>query len=142
MANNLDLLVLASAMAVSEGFFAPDGPNGPVTPKRCNNPGDLVFAGQDGAVPDPVSKAAGRTIPFAKFDSPQRGTCALLRQLCAYAQRGLSLRQMYTAFSPSSDGNNTELLISEAIRRVQTASGLTIDPNVPLWNYLNLTNIP
>lgn len=130
---NLDLLVLASAFAVSEGYFVQGS-----VPQRNNNPGDLRYAGQEGSVPS----KDGTGIPFAKFDSPERGTCALLRQLAAYAQRGMSLRQIYTAYAPSSDGNNTELLINKAVQRVSVAQpGLQINPDVPLWTYLKLADI-
>lgn len=128
MADKLDLLVLLSAVATAEGFFV----SGTI-PQRNNNPGDLDFAGQLGAV------ANGR---FAQFDSIGRGTAACLRQIVADIQRGDTLRTLIYTWAPPSDGNATAAYLVDTIRRVQKASGLVIDPDQPLWSYLPLENIP
>lgn len=127
MTAKLNLLDLLSAFAVSEGYFVQGTP-----PNRNNNPGDLDFAGQFGAI------KKGR---FAAFDKKERGIVAGLRQLCADAQRGLTLREIVHSWAPSADGNNEALYLSEGIRRVKTVSGVDIDPDVPLWDYLPISYI-
>lgn len=142
----LDLVVLASCFATSEGFFAPGNP----PPVRNNNPGDLRFYNQDGALESEdgrVFDAAGKKVlpGFAKWGRKEQGTCALLRQLCAYCQRGYTLTQAVDSWAPPKGpdgGNNSALYLSETIRRYKAATGDTIDPNVPLWDFLVLSHIP
>lgn len=129
----LDLLDLLSAIGSAEGYFTPG-----TVPARCNNPGDLRFAGQFGAVPS----TEGGKWDFAKFDRPERGVIAGLRQLCADIQRGDTLTQLVYTWAPPGDGNNSALYLSETIRRIKSVSGLDIEPNVPLWNYLTIRHIP
>ena len=128
MNQKLDLLVLLSAIATAEGFFVPGS-----LPQRNNNPGDLDFAGQDGAV------AAGR---FAKFEGLGCGTAANLRQICKDIQDGATLMTLIEKYwAPPGDGNDSARYLSETIRRVQQASGLVIDPDTKLWDYLVLQEI-
>ncbi len=115
---------LASAIGMAEGWFNPDAT---VLPRRLNNPGDLKFAGQAGATKD--------TTGFAKFKTPQAGIVALYRQILAHTARGLTLRQMITAWAPPSE-NDTENYIRETARRAG------IDPDVKLWDYLEIERIP
>lgn len=68
----------AKVQARYEGYFS----NQNTLAKRNNNPGNLMFAGQPGAQPDPLSK-------FAKFSTPQAGWNALKRQLALDASRFL-----------------------------------------------------
>lgn len=64
---------------------------------RYNNPGNLVYAGQPGAVPaeayDPGMKAKQ---VYAKFDSLAMGVAATERQLALDASRGKTLRQRFS----------------------------------------------
>lgn len=126
MSQTLDLLVLMSAIATAEGYFVPGS-----LPNRHNNPGDLDFADQLGAVAD------GR---FAKFDSVGRGVAANLRQICKRIQEGNSLHQLISIWAPPNE-NNTAQYLAETIRRIEKASGLVVDPDVPLWSYLELRQI-
>ncbi len=142
----LDLVILASCFGTSEGAFAPGDP----PPVRNNNPMDLRFYGQEGAIESAdgqIHDAEGKKIApgFAKWPQKEMGACAGLRQLCAYAQRGMTLRQVVYVFAPPSGpdgGNNSALYLSETIRRYKAATGDTIDPTVPLWSYLELIHIP
>jgi hypothetical protein len=132
----LDMMVLLSAFGTSEGYFVAGTP-----PNVNNNPGDLRWAGQDGA------KESTHGQGFACFDSIGRGVSANLRQFAMDIQRGDSLRAMVYRWAPptgNDGGNNSALYLSETIRRIKAAQGLTIDPDQPLWNYLvaGLQHIP
>ena len=129
----LDFLVLVAAFATSEGFFVPNS-----IPNVCNNPTDLRFAGQAGATPSQY----GGSHPFAKFSTVGIGICAAVRQMCAYIQTGATLRTLVYTWAPPSDGNNSALYLSETIRRIKAASGLEIDPDKRLEEYLAIVHIP
>lgn len=63
-----------------------------------NNPGNLVYVGQAGAVPG----AGG----FAKFPDYNSGLQALDDQIQLYAARGMTIDQMMNVYAPASGGNN------------------------------------
>jgi len=100
--------LLASAIAQSEGYFAPQDDR----PKHNNNPGDLR------ASPLPRKKDSGG---FVVFYTPAEGWMSLLVQLMLYAQRGYNLRQTVYSWAPPSGpdgGNNSALYLSETLRRM------------------------
>ena len=66
---------------------------------RNNNPGNLRYVGQPGAI---GKDDAG----FAQFPDFDTGFNALLRQIDLYCQRGLTLAGMTAIYAPSSDGND------------------------------------
>ena len=72
---------------------------------KNNNPGNLKFAGQKGAV-----EGEGG---FAKFESPQAGYDALKRQIELDKSRNLTLEQFINKFAPPSE-NDTSLYIKQA----------------------------
>ena len=79
---------------------------------RNNNPGNLEFRGQAGAVPEDGS---GR---FAKFGSSAEGVAALIKQLQRYGSRGLdTLEEIINTYAPSSE-NNTQAYISALSKRL------------------------
>ncbi len=82
-----------------------------------NNPGNLRFAGQDGA-----QQGEGG---FARFNSPQEGVQALQNQIKLDATRGLTLAQFINKYAPPSE-NDT----SKYIRDILNATGAT--PLTPL----------
>lgn len=106
---------LASAIAQSEGFYAP----GSTAPKTNHNPGDLR------ASPLPRKKSPGG---FVIFNSDQEGFISLVVQLMLYAQRGMTLKDAIYSWAPppgprSPDGgNNTALYLSETVRRTGVAA--------------------
>lgn len=110
---------IASAIQTQEGYYP-----GSVAYNN-NNPGNLVYAGQAGAV-------AG-TGGFAKFATYQDGYNALQSQIVLDANRGhdvsgnptTTLSQLITSWAPPSE-NNTGAYISN----VSAATGF--DPNAPL----------
>ena len=119
---------IANAIATAEGFFV----NGAL-PQRLNNPGDLRAAPW---LQHPV--VAGG---FWNSPSIGAGVAGLLHQIALDIARGQSLQQLIYAWAPPSDGNNTANYLKETVRRL-AAQGFTIDPQVPLQNYLTVVNVP
>ncbi|WP_432372828.1 lytic transglycosylase catalytic [Pantoea allii] len=88
--------------------------------ERNNNPGNLNFAGQAGAI---LERSGGR---FAKFQSAYDGLRAMARQLMLYARRGInSVEGIISTWAPSSE-NNTGAYV-KAI-----SSRLGVDPKAAL----------
>lgn len=82
-----------------------------------NNPGNLRFAGQEGA-----TQGQGG---FAHFSTPQAGFQALLGQIKLDAGRGHTLASFIGKFAPPSE-NNTSQYVN------QIAQAVGVDPNTPL----------
>lgn len=75
---------------------------------RNNNPGNLNYAGQQGATME--SGEGGR---FAVFESMQHGVAALYKQLQLYFKRGINtLSSIVKTYAPASDNNNVDAYIS------------------------------
>lgn len=70
--------------------------------QRQNNPGNLRYVGQPGAV-----KGKGG---FAVFSTPQAGFTALHNQIMLDASRGLSLQQFVYKYAPPSSNNTASYL--------------------------------
>lgn len=87
-----------------------------------NNPGNLKFAGQDGAV-----KGEGG---FAKFTSPQAGFNALINQIKLEVKRGHTLASFVNKFAPPSE-NDTKLYIQQATKALGFNSGTPLK-NIPI----------
>lgn len=96
---------------------------------RNNNPWNINYAGQQGAVIEPGAGGAAR---FAKFETPEAGIAAADRQLMLYytgqsraaGNRQLTtLEQIINTASPSTDGNNTRAMIAGASREVGVNPG-------------------
>lgn len=72
----------------------------PARAQRNNNPGNLEYRGQQGAVRE---EGQGR---FAKFDTAAEGVAALVRQLKKYAARGLdTVREIIATYAPSHEND-------------------------------------
>lgn len=84
-----------------------------------NNPGNIKFANQPGA----VLGANG----FAKFDSPQAGFNAIIALTNHYANQGHTLASYLSKYAPPSE-NNTRQYIADVVK--QTG----INPNIHLAN--------
>jgi hypothetical protein len=82
-----------------------------------NNPGNLTYAGQQGAV-----QGAGG---FAKFASPQDGYNALIKQVQLDQSRGMTVGQYITKYAPPTS-NNTAQYIQQA------SQALGVNANTPL----------
>lgn len=88
--------------------------------ERNNNPGNLNFAGQAGAM---LEGSGGR---FAKFQSAYDGLRAMARQLMLYAKRGInSVEAIISTWAPSSE-NNTGAYVNSI------SSRLGVDPKAAL----------
>lgn len=118
----LDLL--CSAIATKEGFYVANA-----LPATNHNPGDLR------ASPLPRAKDAHG---FVQFASDAEGITALYHQVTLMALRGLTPRQIITAWAPPTGpdgGNNTDKYVSD----VQSWTGLNMDDK--LYNSFKVQNL-
>ena len=81
-------------------------------PQMCNNPGNLRFANQKGAIED-----SG----FAVFRSSVDGWIALVRQIALDQKRGLTIAEFIQKYAPPSENNSNAYLnfILEGLRADQ-----------------------
>lgn len=84
-----------------------------------NNPGNLRFVGQSGAV-----EGEGG---FAKFNTPEDGLNALTNQIKLDTARGLTLSQFISKYAPPTENNTKQYL-------TQASSSLGVTPDTPLTN--------
>lgn len=103
---------IASAIQTQEGYYPGS------LAWQNNNPGNLVYAGQSGAV-----RGAGG---FAQFASYQDGLNALYTQIQLYAGRGMTIDQMMQVYAPASAGNNPVAYASTV------ANALGVSPDTSL----------
>lgn len=82
-----------------------------------NNPGNLRYAGQKGAI-----RGEGG---FAKFATPEDGIKALENQIKLDASRGLTLAQFVSKYAPPTE-NNTNLYIKQVAQMVGTSPSTLI----------------
>jgi hypothetical protein len=113
---------IAHAIAAEEGDFT----RGTV-PNRLNNPGDLIFMKQAGAVPHAIKGADGRVRVFCEFATPEDGLQALYKDLRLKAARGLTLRQTIRAWAPASDGNDPKSYLAFVCKQLGG-----VDPDIKL----------
>lgn len=92
--------------------------------ERNNNPGNLNFAGQAGAVLEDGSNAR-----FAKFGSTAEGVSALAKQLQRYGERGLdTVSKIINKYAPSSE-NDTNSYIETLSKRLGVSGDQKLDLN-------------
>lgn len=116
----------------SSGGAAPTPGTGTTRAERNNNPGNLNFAGQAGAVLEDGSNAR-----FAKFGSTAEGVSALAKQLQRYGERGLdTVSKIINKYAPSSE-NNTQAYIDALSKRL----GVTGDQKLDLNDTTTLTGL-
>lgn len=84
---------------------------------RNNNPGNLMFAGQQGAT---VGDGG-----FAKFNSPEEGYAALTQQIQRDQERGLPLGAFIAKYAPPYE-NDTNTYVAQA------AHAMGVSPGIPL----------
>lgn len=103
---------LAELIARYEGFYvtaqdaAARGIAYPTIPQRTNNPGDLMYAGQPGAVAESVVGHDKKVREYARFQTVEQGWEALIHQISLDAERGLTLWQFIQKYAPASDAND------------------------------------
>lgn len=111
---------------------APSSGTGTTRAERNNNPGNLNYAGQAGAVLEDGSNAR-----FAKFGSTAEGVSALAKQLQRYGERGLdTVSKIINKYAPSSE-NNTQAYIDTLSKRL----GVTGDQKLDLNDTTTLTGL-
>jgi len=89
--------------------------------ERNNNPGNLEYRGQTGAVPE---EGSGR---FAKFGSASEGVSALVKQLQRYASRGIdSLDKIVAKYAPPNE-NDTKAYIDALSQKLGVAPSEKLD---------------
>lgn len=95
----------------------------PSRAERNNNPGNIEFRGQAGAVPEDGS---GR---FAKFSSTADGVAALVSQLRRYGARGRdTLTKIMEKYAPPEE-NNTKAYIASLSKKLGVGADQTLDLN-------------
>lgn len=112
--------------ASAPGGGAPNGTAGDGTTRaeRNNNPGNLNYAGQTGAVLEGGSNAR-----FAKFGSTAEGVSALAKQLQRYGERGLdTVSKIINKYAPSSE-NDTKAYIEALSKRLGVSGDQKLDLN-------------
>ena len=107
---------LASTIQTLEGWYP-----GSLS-YRLNNPGNLMYAGQAGAVPYPVVGSDGKTRVYAQFPDYATGEAALERQISLDASRGLSISSFAQKYAPLEDGNDP----TSYAAHLATAAGLPV----------------
>lgn len=103
--------LLACAIATQEGFFQTG-----TLPALRNNPGDLRFAGQLGALPP------SKPFAIAQFKTLEAGVTALFRQLWLQVAEGQTVRQIIAQWAPPNE-NNTSVYLEHVL----TWTGLPAD---------------
>lgn len=95
---------IADTIERIEGYHLPTS-----LAKRNNNPGNLIYVGQSGAV-----RGEGG---FAAWPSYAEGRAALERQIGLYSDRGLSIASMMEIYAPRGHGSNDPSLYAAEIAR-------------------------
>jgi hypothetical protein len=108
---------VASTIQTVEGWFP-----GSVS-YRLNNPGNLLYAGQPGAVPHPITGSDGKVRTFAEFSSVAAGQQALDNQIALDASRGLTISQFAQKYAPAQDSNDP----TSYAARIAAAAGLSVN---------------
>lgn len=112
---------------------------------RNNNPWNINYAGQQGAVKEP-----GQGSRFAKFETPEAGIAAADRQLMLYytgqskaaGNRPLTtIEQIISTASPSTDGNDTRGMINRASKELGVNPGDQLNLNDPAFRARVLTSL-
>lgn len=130
------LELLKHAIAAQEGFFVTQvqaearGIPWPTVPQRLHNPGDLLYEGQAGAQPHPVTGHDGKIRDYCEFADDDAGFCALENQIRLDAERGLTFWQFIQKYAPSADSNDPSSYFAGIART------LAVGPGDPLANIL------
>ncbi|MEB2478205.1 hypothetical protein QMM96_22505 [Citrobacter freundii] len=99
-----------------------------------NNPGNLRFAGQSGAVAEANWKAnyKGDT-PMASFATPEEGVRAFGNQLMLYQSRDKinTISGIVSKYAPKGDHNNTDAYIRQVVAKTGIGANDTINTSDP-----------
>jgi hypothetical protein len=105
-----DFSSVASVIQTVEGWFPGS------TSYRNNNPGNLKYAGQAGAIGQDANG-------FAIFPDYQTGYQALLNQISLDASRGESIAQFTAKYAPAQDANDP----ASYAATIASATGLSVN---------------
>lgn len=86
--------------------------------KVHNNPGNLMFNGQEGAEKGEPKEGGGN---WAKFASPEAGLQALRAQI--EKDSDMTIRSFISKYAPPTDGNDTEKYIKDATKELRAQDG-------------------
>lgn len=125
---------MATISDLAAAMFGVEGTDPNAINHRNNNPGNLVYAGQSGAV---LGEGG-----FAKFSSWEAGTAAAIKQIGLDLTRGTdvtgrpttTLAELISSWSPSNASGNSAASTNSYISTVASRTGL--DPNADLANQL------
>lgn len=134
---------VASTIQTVEGWFP-----GSVS-YRLNNPGNLLYAGQPGAVPHTITSSDGTVHVFAEFPTVAAGQTALDNQIALDASRGLTISQFAAKYAPAQDSNdpasyaaqiaaNAGLTVNDPLSAAGTAVAATPPPALSLATLSNV----
>lgn len=112
---------LMRAIAKVEGFYAVGAR--PNVPQRCNNPGNLIFVGQRGAVPYAVKGADGKTRTYCSWPTIEQGWNGLRFQCLLDAGRGMTLLKFINKFAPAEDGNDPKSYTASVAKDLGCTAG-------------------
>lgn len=97
---------------------------------RNNNPGNLNFVGQAGAVLETDVPVADRR--FAKFPTMDKGILALINQLRLYFERGTNtVQSIISKWAPPTE-NNTQAYIVYVARHMDVLPNTVLTPTAPI----------
>jgi hypothetical protein len=116
---------VANLIQTVEGWFP-----GSVS-QQNNNPGNLMYAGQPGAIGQSSSG-------FAIFDSVSDGYQALLNQIALDASRGETILEFANKYAPAQDGNDPTSYAAQ----IAAATGLSVNDPLAAANSSVVASIP
>lgn len=128
--------VIAATIQQVEGYSGPSAkyPNGTLAYQN-NNPGNLIYVGQAGAVQGPPM--TGTPYYYASFPSYQDGYNALLNQINTYGSQGLTITQMMAKYAPATDANGNPTGNDPVAYANQIASSLGVSPDTTVAAAIN-----
>lgn len=107
--------------AIGEGYVVDINTVGnPSVASKNNNPGNLVFVGQEGATKSDMGfkDDNGKQYYYAKFSTPQAGREALKKQIALDAGRGMTFEQFIKKYAPTDKAaGNDSKAYADAIRK-------------------------
>ena len=114
-----NLEAICEAIATVEGFYVKS--EHPTVSQRCNNPGNLMYVGQPGAVPYPVTGTDGKVRKYARYRSVLDGWGGLKRQVQLDASRGLTLAEFINKYAPATDLNDPRAYCNTVAKRLNVS---------------------
>jgi hypothetical protein len=99
-----------------------------------NNPGNLIYVGQLGAVKGPAMP--GTPYYYAQFSTYDAGEAALANQIQTYANQGLTINQMMAKYAPATDANGNPTGNNPTAYANTIAAALGVSPDTTISDAL------